>query len=194
MKNISTLSFSALRRVALAALALGALGAYAQSTTAAPDRADASSMRHDNDDVARKDSHFVMKAAKGGMMEVELGQLAAQRAQDPAVKAFGQRMVADHSKANQELMALAASKGITLKTDADKADHKEKKLSGKAGADFDEAYVKMMVDDHEDTVRLFEKEAKNGKDAEIRAFAEKYLPTLRDHLEQVRALKKNVKD
>jgi putative membrane protein len=175
----------------MAAFALGAVSLYAQSTTTSDTDTMHARARDDRaDTVSRKDKHFVMKAAKGGMMEVELGQLAAERAQDPAVKAFGQRMVTDHTKANQELMALAASKGITLKDDGDKADHKSKKLSDKSGADFDKAYVKMMVDDHEEDVKLFEKEAEDGKDADLRAFASKTLPTLRDHLAQVKALKK----
>lgn len=133
--------------------------------------------------AAGSDSHFVMDAAKGGLAEVEMGKLAAEKASSPDVKQFGQRMVDDHSKANDELKAVASQKGITLPTElapADKATlDRLSKLSGEA---FDRAYMSDMVKDHKKDVAEFKKEASAGKDADVKAFAGKTLPTLEEHL------------
>lgn len=139
--------------------------------------------------MTSQDRNFIMDAAMGGMMEVELGRIAAQQGTSDAVKQFGQRMVDDHGKANTELMSLASSKGITLPTELD-AKHKEHvtKLSGMTGADFDREYVKMMVSDHVKDVSEFEKQSTRGTDADLKAFASKTLPTLQEHLKMARAL------
>ena len=136
-----------------------------------------------------QDRNFIMDAAMGGMMEVELGRVAAQQGMSDAVKQFGQRMVDDHSKANSELMSLASSKGITLPTELD-AKHREHvtKMSAMSGADFDREYGKMMLSDHRKDVSEFEKESTRGTDADLKAFATKTLPTLQEHLRLAEAL------
>jgi putative membrane protein len=138
------------------------------------------------------DRDFLMDAAMGGLMEVELGRVAAQQGTSEAVKQFGQRMVDDHSKANQELMTLATSKGITLPTTLDDK-HREHvtKLSAMTGADFDRAYSKMMLSDHNKDVSEFEKESSKGADADLKAFASKTLPTLKEHQQMARTLPGN---
>lgn len=142
--------------------------------------------------MSSQDRDFVMDAAMGGMLEVELGRVAAQRGASDAVKQFGQRMVDDHSKANQELMSLASSKGLTLPTALDdKHQQTVTKLSGLSGAEFDRAYSKLMLKDHEKDVKEFERQSTRGGDADIRAFATKTLPTLQEHLQMVRALPGN---
>ena len=130
-----------------------------------------------------------MDAAMGGMMEVELGRLAVQQGSSDAVKQFGQRMVDDHGKANTELMSLASSKGITLPTALDEK-HQEQvtKLSGRSGADFDRAYAKLMVSDHNKDVSEFEKHSTRGTDPDLKAFATRTLPVLREHLQLARSL------
>jgi len=129
------------------------------------------------------DRDFIMDAAMGGLMEVELGRLATQQGASDAVKQFGQRMVDDHSKANQELMSLASSKGITLPTELDEKHRAHMtKMSSMTGADFDREYVKIMVSDHRKDVSEFEKESTRGTDADLKAFAGKTLPTLQEHL------------
>jgi putative membrane protein len=139
-----------------------------------------------------KDRDFLMDAAMGGLMEVELGRLAAQQGASDAVKQFGQRMVDDHSKANTELMTLATSKGVTLPTAIDDKHRQEvTKLSAMSGADFDRAYSKMMLKDHEKDVSEFEKQSMKGTDPDVKAFASKTLPTLQEHLTMVRALPGN---
>jgi putative membrane protein len=106
-----------------------------------------------------------------------------------AVKQFGQRMVDDHGQANSELMSLASSKGMTLPTELD-AKHREQvtKMSAMTGADFDRAYVKMMVSDHRKDVSEFEKQSTRVTDADLKAFATKTLPTLQEHLRMAEAL------
>ena len=139
--------------------------------------------------MTSQDRNFVMDAAMGGMMEVELGRVAAQQGASDAVKQFGQRMVDDHSKANQELMSLASSKGMTLPTELDEKHRSHiTKMSSMTGADFDREYVKMMVSDHRKDVSEFEKESTRGTDADLKAFAGKTLPTLQEHLRMAEAL------
>lgn len=139
--------------------------------------------------ISSQDHKFIMDAAMGGMMEVELGRVAAQRGMSDAVKQFGQRMVDDHSKVNAELTSLASSKGMTLPAAMDEKHQKEvTKLSGMSGAEFDRAYAKMMVKDHEKDVRMFERHSTRGTDPDIKAFAAKTLPTLQEHLQMAKAL------
>jgi putative membrane protein len=150
------------------------------------------SMHHDSMDkgmmgkVSHKDKEFLMKAAMGGMSEVEMGRLAASNATDPDVKAFGQRMVDDHTKANDQLKQVAASKGVTLPTEMDKSERREMdKLAKMTGSEFDHAYVKMMVKDHKEDVSEFSKEADKGTDSDVKSFAGTTLPTLQDHLKSI---------
>jgi putative membrane protein len=138
--------------------------------------------------LARADREFVKDAAMAGMAEVEAGRLALQKASSPAVKQFAQKMVDDHTAANAELMKLAQSKGAAPPTELDRAHRKDMEgLEKRSGEDFDRAYMKMQVSDHQKAVSLFEKQAKNGKDAELRQWAESKLPTLREHLKMARS-------
>jgi putative membrane protein len=134
--------------------------------------------------VSSADRKFMDKAAQGGMAEVQLGQLATQKANAPEVKQFGQRMVDDHSKANDELKQLASQKGVTLPTTMDKSSQKEyDRLSKLSGAQFDQEYMKHMVSDHKKDVSEFKSEANKSKaDADVKQWAQKTLPTLQEHL------------
>ena len=137
--------------------------------------------------VLAADNAWVMKVAKGGMAEVELGKMAADKAMNPDVKKFGQRMADDHSKANDELKTLAASKKITLPADMGPQEKALRdRLSKLSGAAFDRAYMKAMVDDHVKDVNAFKMEAKSGKDPDVKAWAAKTLPTLEEHLKMAR--------
>ena len=103
-------------------------------------------------------------------------------------------MVDDHSKANTELMSLASSKGVTLPTALDEKHQKEvTKLSAMSGAEFDRAYSKMMLSDHNKDVSEFEKQSTKGTDPDLKAFASKTLPTLQEHLQMAKALPDNQK-
>ena len=140
------------------------------------------------------DAKFAVDAANGGMAEVALGKLAEGKATNAKVKEFAAMMVADHTKANDELMALAQSKNITLPqaVSSDKQATMDN-LTKKSGSDFDKAYVDQMVDDHKKTVSLFEDASKNAKDADIKAFVDKTLPTLKAHLEHANAIHDSMK-
>jgi putative membrane protein len=144
--------------------------------------------------IDKDDAKFAVAAANGGMAEVELGKLAQEKAINAKVKDFGAMMVTDHSKANDEMKALAQSKGITLPTAIDADEQKVKDdLSAKSGADFDKAYVNNMVDDHKKDIKEFEDASKNCKDAELKAFAEKTLPVLKKHLEAIQKIHDSMK-
>ncbi len=132
---------------------------------------------------AGADERFVKEAAIGGMAEVELGKLAADKASSAEVKRFGQRMVDDHGKANDELKTLAGNKNIDLPTAPDaKSQSLMDRLSKLSGDAFDRAYMQEMVKDHRKDVNEFRDYAKSGKDPDIKAWAAKTLPTLEEHL------------
>ena len=143
--------------------------------------------------VSKNDAQFAVEAASGGMTEVILGKLAMQKASNQAVKDFGTMMVTDHSKANNALTSLAKSKNITLPTVPDEKDRKViNMLSKKTGKDFDKAYTDDMVDDHKNDIKEFDKEAKNGADADVKAFAAKTLPVLKTHLDAINKVHQTV--
>jgi putative membrane protein len=134
--------------------------------------------------LAGADKTFVEKAAIGGMAEVQLGNLAQQKAASEDVKKFAARMVQDHSKANDELKQIAGTKGVQLPSGLDKKHQSDMdRLQKMSGADFDKAYMSHMVDDHKHDVADFKKEASSGSDSDIKGFAAKTLPTLEEHLQ-----------
>ena len=139
-----------------------------------------------------KDQDFVTKAGQGGLAEVQIGQLAATKGVAGDIKTFGQRMVADHGKANDELKSIATTAGATVPSEpsSDQRDTMAK-LDKEAGADFDKAYAKAMVKDHKEDIDLFKKEASSGENADLKAFAQKTLPTLEEHLRMAEALSPN---
>lgn len=167
----------------------GKTGAHAGSTTEAAKEANDQSAVVDNETT-----EFLMKAAMGGMMEVQAGQLAQTNAASQQVKDFGNRMVTDHGQANQELMSLAQSKNVTLPTVLE-GEHREHvtDLGKKSGKEFDKAYMDMMVKDHNKDVEMFENAANNSKDATVKAFAAKTLPILRQHLELAKSVHDQVR-
>jgi putative membrane protein len=139
------------------------------------------------------DHEFVTKAAQGGMAEVALGNLAAQKATNADVKAFGQKMVTDHGQANDELKQLAGQKSVTLPADMGKHQADIDKLTAKSGKDFDKDYVSGMVKDHEEDVKEFEKASKSATDPDVKAWAAKTLPTLQMHLKMIKDIKSKMK-
>jgi putative membrane protein len=164
MKQIVATSVIAL------ALALPAAAQQPQASPAAKAKASA-------------DQTFVTKAARGGLAEVELGKLAVEKATNDQVKQFGQKMVDDHGKANDELKSLAQTKNITLPTEVttkDKLLHE--RLSKLSGAAFDRAYMQAMLKDHREDVNEFRIESRSGSDPEVKQWAGKTLPTLEGHL------------
>ena len=171
------------------ALCMSGAVAFAQQTPPVKPMGNQGSTKAMADNKAGADHHFVTEAATGGMAEVELGKLATEKASNADVKKFGQRMVDDHGKANDELKSLAQSKQITLPAAVD-AKHKATvdRLSKLSGAAFDRAYVQEMLKDHQKDVAAFRTESKSGKDPEVKAWAGKTLPTLEEHLKMVQDL------
>jgi len=142
-----------------------------------------------NPTLSTTDAGFMTTATRGGLAEVQMGQLAQRNGRSPAVKRFGERMVADHTKVNQEMMALAQQKQITP-PDTMGAEHQAMydRLAALRGREFDRAYVQAMVADHREDVQAFQAEAQDGTDPDVKAFAAQQLPVLREHLQMVERL------
>src|SRR5438128_11009401 len=132
--------------------------------------------------LSAADKSFMVNAAKGGMMDVEWGELAAQNGQNADVKKFGNRMVTDHSKANSDLMALAKEEGVTLPG---------AKSPGKWKSDKD--YMQMMVKDHQADLAEFQKQAQSGTDPDLKAFAGKYSKVVQQHLDLAKQTQSKLK-
>jgi putative membrane protein len=141
--------------------------------------------------LSRADIAFLKQAAQNGHAEVESSKLAVTKASHTQVKGFAQQMVDDHTKANQELAALASSKGVDVPKEPSVAQKaKMKVLESADGANFDKRYADSMgVAAHRDTLKLFQKAAAGATDPDVKAFAAKTLPTLQHHLQMAQDLK-----
>jgi putative membrane protein len=138
------------------------------------------------------DKKFTKEAAIGGLTEVELGKLAQQKASSDAVKQFAQKMVDDHTKANEELKQVATKEGLEVPDAPDKKNQSRiDKLAKLSGPDFDKAYIKDQLKDHKQDIKKFEGESKNGTVPGVKDFATKTLPTLEQHLQMVKGLEKS---
>jgi len=133
------------------------------------------------------DNQFAMTVAQNGMAEIALAKMALQQAQNADVKKFAQRVITDHTKVGNELKSIAAAKKITLPSEA-KPEQKEThdRFMKLKGAEFDREFMNLMTENHDKSVTSFQGEANDGSDAEIKAFANKTLPTLREHLQMAR--------
>ncbi len=163
-------------RIAVTAIGIGLLG-YAGMAGAALDS-----------------NKFLSEAAQGGKTEVQISQLALEKAASPEVKQYAQRLLDDHTKMNQEVQDLATQKNIQLPADASaqgQAEHQ--KLATLSGKKFDKEFLSFNVKDHRKDVSDFKKEAKSATDPDIKQLAEKSLPTLEQHLQMAQKLAKNVK-
>lgn len=170
---------------AMMCIALLSVSAAAQNTNTG-----ASMRTGSNTMVSSSDRKFAMTAAMGGMAEVEMARLALTKASSDAVKQYAQKMIDDHTTANTELMQLASSKGITLPTAPD-AKHRAMmaRMEKLSGAAFDREYIMMAGHkDHQKMEKLFRDESMRGRDADLKAFAAKTLPVVREHLQQARTL------
>ena len=136
---------------------------------------------------------FLTEAAGGGMMEVELGKMAAVNAQSQRVKDFGTMMVNDHTRINNELKTLASGRSLAISDSLPSKMRKEMEdLNKKKGSAFDKAYMQMMVNDHEKDGKAFEKAGKSLPDSDVKDFASRNLPTLKAHLDSAKAVRKSL--
>jgi putative membrane protein len=127
-----------------------------------------------------------MQAGQLSMMEVELGRLAVKRGSSASVKQYGQEMVEDHTRANQELMQLAMQKKVELPTEMSTQNTALiDRLSGLSGKSFDAAYKQAMIDSHNQAIALFQAQSQQGQDPELKAWATQKLPNLQAHLKMV---------
>jgi putative membrane protein len=144
--------------------------------------------------VPSADAKFVKDAAAGGMMEVELGKIAAEKGVNDKVKAFGRQMQEDHGKANEELKTIAANKGVQI---PQALEGKQKKtvdrLSKLSGPEFDRQYTRTMIEDHKEGLKAFQREADKGKDPDVKQFASKYVPMIKKHLEMAQTTAEQLK-
>jgi putative membrane protein len=201
--SIGCLTMKRLELVAVASVLAFAAAAQAQAqnptettdrTRSSPqDQSKSSTTAAENSQSA--DHQFIKQAAEGGMAEVELGQLASEKASNSEVKKFGQRMVEDHQKANDRLKEIAAKKGVDLPTEPNsKQKATKERLSKLSGEAFDKAYVETMLTDHKKDVAEFQKESSNGRDPDVKQFASVTLPTLQDHLREVESIAPRVQE
>ena len=137
------------------------------------------------------DEKFIMAAARDGIFHVEAGKLAAERGSSEDVKKFGQHAVEHHTQINEELMKLAGAKGVTLPKKMSKGQRESlDKIAKLSGPAFDKAYLDMEIKDHSKDLSAFQKEAKDGKDPDVRAWAAKTVSAIEEHLEMARGLNK----
>jgi putative membrane protein len=157
------------------------------------------SIAQDTSDTAHSSisaSEFIQKAGAGGLAEVDMGKLGTKKATNSQVKAFAKRIVTDHTKANEELLAAAKGKGeVPSSRDTMHKAMMDKFQQQEAGKEFDRDYMEQMVQDHKADVDLFETAADDSTlDAELRAYAKKTLPTLREHLSQAQTIASKLTD
>jgi putative membrane protein len=132
--------------------------------------------------ISERDKKFILQAAEGGLLEVELGKIASQQGLSEKVKELGTMMLKDHSKANEELKTLAQKKKVDLPQKlSDKKQKEVEELKNKKGKDFDEAYAKFMVKDHAEDIKLFKEEAEKGEESDTKEWALQKIKTLEHH-------------
>jgi putative membrane protein len=147
-------------------------------------------VRADDRTTPLTDKDFIKEAMRGGLAEVKFGELAQTRASNPQVRKLGEKIVADHTRTNKELMAILQEKGQPTATRevSKKTQDAYDRLSRLNGAEFDKAFLSFIIEDHKQDVAQFEAIAKNSKDQEVRAFATKTLPIIREHYQKAREL------
>jgi len=162
----------------------GAVATMALAQTAGTANKTGNDTSSDKPMVGGADKTFMMDAAQGGIGEVQIGQMAQQKGATQEVKDFGRRLEQDHRKADEQLKTIAQQRQVSLPTDTD-AKHKAAiaKLNGLSGAEFDKVFGQMMVKDHREDIKKFERESNNGMDSDLKNFASSTLPTLKEHLQ-----------
>ena len=185
-------------RIYLSLVAFAALVSFTSCGNKPQDSTEAAEAANDKklDTLDLKaDGEFAVAAADGGLLEVTLGKLAQTKSATPAIQELGKTMELDHSKANDELKALAGQKNITLPASlSEKSQRMVDDLTEKTGKDFDKAYADMMVDDHQKDIDTFRKESEKGNDGDLKAWATAKLPILAHHLEMAKLARETLKE
>ena len=143
--------------------------------------------------ISKSDADFLVEAASGGNMEINLGHLAENKSTSEQVRAFGSMMIKDHEEGGEKLKRLAIAKNIILPDSISAAQQKQKdKLLKEPNGDFDRAYINLMVDDHRKDIREFQKAAKDATDSEVKAFAADQLVMFYKHLDSAEKILKRM--
>lgn len=138
--------------------------------------------------LSASDMRFVKEAAQGGIMEVKMGYMGVQNGQGSQVKNLGQKLIQDHTAANKELEQLAARKGVVVPQELDPHHQQElDRLSKLTGAQFDQAFIQHAVTDHQKDIKKFQTAAEKATDQDLRAFAQRTLPVLQQHLDMAKS-------
>jgi putative membrane protein len=173
------------------AAACAAFLAFGPSSGNAQDKTDKTAKKGAN--ISKGDMRSMQKMAQADMAEIAAGKVAAEKASNPEVKKYGQHMVDEHSKMLDEGSKLAQAKGMKPPAAPEKKQQDAlKKLQGLSGEDFDRQYVQQMVKDHQDALKLAEKTAKDAKDPELKAHAQKGAPHIKEHLAMARKLQEGM--
>ncbi len=144
--------------------------------------------------LSASDYKFVTEAASGGMAQVQLAQIARDRAADPGVKKFADKLVKDNADTSQKLTQLASEKGVILPTDIPTAEKRETDhLLKLSGPDFDRAYMKHVMSGHKKDIKTFQRETEKASDADVQSWAAKTLPSLRENLDMAKDINDNVR-
>lgn len=172
--------------VALAGMALWPAAVAAQEAT---------TTTTEQQQLSEADRNFAQEATVANMAEVELGQMAVDKASNEQVSEYGQRMIDDHGMAQDQLEQIAQDKDIQLSTEMpeDKQQMRDQ-LQDLSEAEFDRAYIDHMVTDHEQAIELFQNQADNGQDQELQQYAEQTLPTLQEHLDQAKQIQTEISE
>jgi putative membrane protein len=172
-----------------ALFAVGCADRHMGGTSDASARAGGTGSGSGSGQTASADAQFVRDAASMGLAEIQMGQLVQQRAQNQELRQFGQQLVSDHAEANQELTTLAARKGIQLPAEL-KADDRQTmtRLSSAEGAEFDRLAKQEAIKAHQTAIQKFEVAKGRVQDPDLRAFIDKNLPALQEHLQHAQSL------
>jgi putative membrane protein len=180
--------------ITTALIATGVITSLGYTAVAQTRPADRPATQSDRTTISSVDRNFIIRAAQMNLAEVQLSELALQRSTRASreVQQFAQQMVADHTRATERLSRLALDKNVILPIELD-AQHRviRNRLSKLSGEEFDREYLNVMNDDHNRSVELFQNQARQGEDPDVRAFARNTLPALRGHLRMVRAMSSN---
>jgi putative membrane protein len=173
--------------IALAALAAGCASKH-ERHSGAPGATSQQAVGGASDTLAAQDATFIQEASQGGMAEVREGELATKNSQNDAFKQYGQKLITDHTKANEELKQIATTKGASIPTDLGKHQAHYDRLAALKDDQFDQAFKEQAIKDHEEAIRVFQQQAQQGSDQQLKAFAQKHLPNLREHLTMAQKL------
>jgi putative membrane protein len=179
------------KQIFVAAVAAAALVGFATTPVAQEAKKEVKKEKSAKGGPDAKHAHQI---AQSDLAEVQAGKMGVSKATSPEVKKFAQSMVDDHGKHLSELRSMAKTKGMQLpSTPAKKHQNAMKKLESASGAEFDKLFMQQMVKDHEDALKLVQETAKNAKDAELKADAEKTAPVIQKHLDEAKRIAASLK-